>query len=398
MKNTDATSQPGNEASSQAQPTFVQIARTPLVPERVLKSYGASCAFDTRYRAAQRLLQCLWLRDHGIRSALSTENPSPYDSFGSILSAEAAQAGKNFLSDDIHRLALQEWLLCEEDAAIDDERLFGNALSSMPLVFNLFGPLALDPRGLATAVFRSLLPDFVESVERIMFEHSPGRRNESYLADRSAFDIAVHVQTTDGHSAIIYGETKLTESMEGPAARMRARYSEASRQVGLYRDPDAPILRSLALEQLWREGMLAQLAVDNGVVPRAVFMAIGPRLNRRVQAAFRVYQSQLLSVDNLESDRVPFVPLTLEAVVEAIAKAGATDHACALWSRYCDFERIYRLSMQEITGVPLTQKSASTDTSELPPTRRAIASTNARRPAANLSAGAPRRGRQLGAV
>ncbi|MFX8585794.1 hypothetical protein ABTM35_20090, partial [Acinetobacter baumannii] len=80
-----------------------------------------------------------------------------------ILSADAAHAGKNFLSPEVHRLALQEWLLCEEDAAIDPERLFGNALSSMPLAFSLFGPLALNTK-LATTVFRNLLPDFVQSV------------------------------------------------------------------------------------------------------------------------------------------------------------------------------------------------------------------------------------------
>ncbi len=33
--------------------------------------------------------------------------------------------------------ALQEWLRCEDCACIDQERLFGNTLSSMPLAFNL---------------------------------------------------------------------------------------------------------------------------------------------------------------------------------------------------------------------------------------------------------------------
>lgn len=392
---------PVDANSQQSQPTFIQLARTPLVPERVLKSYGAYCAIDTRFRAGARLLQCLWLRENGISSALSAENAFPYDSFGSVLSAEAARSGKNFFSEDIHHLALQEWLLCEEGAAIDDERLFGNALSSMPLIFNLFGPLALDLK-LATVVFRVLLPDFVRDVERLAFETSPGRRSDRFLADRSSFDLAAYVQTTDGHKATIYIEMKYSESMEGPAARMRDRYNEASHQVRLYRDPDAPILRSLALEQLWREGMMAQLAVDNGVTPRALFMAIGPRLNRRVQAAFRVYHSELLDVDNLESDRVPFVPLTLETVIEAIATAGAIEHAQALWSRYCDFERIYRLSLEELTGIPSSQPKQnhhSTDAPALPQARRPIGSTNARAPRTR-SSGAPGHSRrsQQGAV
>jgi hypothetical protein len=124
----------------------------------------------------------------------------------------------------IHRLALREWLLCEDDAAIDPERLFGNALSSVPLCFSLFGPMALDLE-LATSVFRDLLPGFVHEVEQIIFEHSPGRRNERFLSDRTAFDLAVRVITPDGEPGTIFIEVKYSESMEGPAARMRDRYN-----------------------------------------------------------------------------------------------------------------------------------------------------------------------------
>ncbi len=363
---------------------FVQIARTPLVPEKILKDHSAFCVIDTRFRAAARLLQCLWLGDHDIPTA-SSDAGDTFDgpsAFGNILSPEAAYAGRNFLSPAIHRLALQEWLMCEEDAAIDDERLFGNALSSMPLVFNMFAPMAIDRR-LATAVFRELLPGFVRSVERIQFEHSPGRRDERFLADRSAVDIAVQVITPTGEPGTIFIEVKYSESMEGPAARMRDRYNEASRQVRLYDNPDSLILRSPPIEQIWREHMLSQLAVDNGITPRAIFMAIGPKLNRRVQGVFRVYQGELVDVDRQDADRVPFIPLTLEAIIEAIAAAGAADHAQVLWDRYCDFDRVYRLSLQHLTGdassAPADKPTQEPQVPLLPPTRRALASTRARR-------------------
>lgn len=239
----------------QQTPNVKQLARTPLVPEAVLKRHGAYCAIDTRFRAAARLQQALWLKNQNIPT-LADDRAKSHSFLGTILSPEAARAGKNFLSPEIHRLALQEWLLCEDDAAIDPERLFGNALSSMPLVFNLFGSLALD-LNLATTVFRILLPDFVHSVQRIIFEHSPGRRNKNLLADRSAWDLAAHCMATNGEPATVFIEVKFSESMEGPAARMRDRYNEASSQVRLYRDPDSAILRSLAIEQLWREHMLA---------------------------------------------------------------------------------------------------------------------------------------------
>jgi hypothetical protein len=339
---------------------------------------------DTRFRAAGRTLQCLWLRDHDIPTASSDAGGAidGVSAFGNILSPEAAYAGRNFLTPAIHRLALQEWLMCEEDAAIDDERLFGNALSSMPLAFNMFGPMALD-RKLATSVFRELLPGFVRSVERIQFEHSPGRRDERFLADRTAFDLAVHVTTPGGEPGTIFIEVKFSESMEGPAARMRDRYSEASHEVRLYDNPDSLILRSTPIEQIWREHMLSQLAVDNGIAPRAIFLAIGPKLNRRVQGVFRVYQGELIDADRQDTSRVPFIPLTLETVIEAIAAAGATDHAQVLWDRYCDFSRVYRLSLQQLTGdtspAPTDKPAQQPQVPPLPPTRRAVASTHARR-------------------
>lgn len=366
-------------------PSFISVSRAPLVPEAVLKRHGAYCAIDTRFRAAARLQQAIWLKEQNIQTAADDYAGRSGRSFlGSILSTSAARAGKNLLTKDVHRLALREWLLCEDDAAIDPERLFGNALSSMPLCFSLFGPMALDLT-LATSVFRELLPGFVHKVEQIIFEHSPGRRNDRFLSDRTAFDLAVRVITPDGEPASIFIEVKFSESMEGPAARMRDRYNEASRQVRLYRDPDSAILRSLAIEQLWREHMLAQLAVDNGVTPRAVFMAIGPRLNRRVQAAFRVYEAELIAAD--QPDRVAFAPLTLEAVIEAIAVAGASDLAQALWGRYCDFDRVYRLSMQELAGdgttssAPRSRANArNTRTPALPPVRRQTSSRGRTRP------------------
>lgn len=383
---TDASAAPAPETlpASSSVPTFKQLTRTPLVPEAVLKRHDAYCAIDTRFRRAARLLQCLWLKDQDIPTASSARSGgiNTGSSFGSILDAGAARAGRNFLSPAIHRLALQELLLREEDAAIDEERLFGNALSSMPLTFNLFGPLALD-RDLATAVFRRLLPDFVHTVEQIIFEHSPGRHEDRFLKDRTAFDLAVRVITPDGEPATVFIEVKYSESMEGPAARMRDRYNEASRQVHLYRDPDSAILRSLALEQLWRENLTAQLAVDLGITSRAIFMVIGPHLNRRVQAAFRVYEAELLDADQREPGRVAFAPLTLETVIEAVAAAGASELAQALWARYCDLDRVYRLSMQEIAGDEATPPEAKShaDSSAsikrpLPPARRRSSSSN----------------------
>lgn len=340
---------------------FISLPRVPLVPDELLKRHNVYCFIDTRFRRAARLLQAMWLKDHNIPSSASTrtiDNVTKTFGFASNLSNAAAEAGKNFIDEKVHQLVLRELLMREEGAAIDEERLFGNALSSMPMTFNLFGPLALDLK-LATAVFYHLLPEFVHTVERIAFEHSPGRREARFLNDGTAFDVAVHVTTPEGEAGIIFCECKLSEDMTGPAARMRDRYNEASRLAHLYVDPESALLRSLALEQLWREHMLAQLVVDQGITSHGVFMAIGPRLNRRVMTAFKVYESELIHREDQDENRVAFEPVTLEAFVEAINAVGATKLASSLWQRYLDFGRIYDLALEEVGAMPDLRTNSS---------------------------------------
>lgn len=347
MPNDSTTPFPADHRPSSV-PTSKPLARTPFVSDAVAKFFDSHCSIDSRFRRAARLLQILWMRDQGIPNAAAEERGAH---LGSYLRADAAESGRNFISPQIHLLALRELLLREEDAAIDEDRLIGNALSSMPLVFNAFGPLALDTK-LATAVFRQLLPDFVHSVERIAFEHSPGRRDDRFLADRSAFDVAVHVTTPEGEAGIVYAEVKYSEEMTGPAARWRERYNQALKEVRLYKNPDSAILRSPPIEQLMREHMLAQLSVDHGITPRAMFIGIGPRLNRRADAAFRVYANELLSVADDDPTRVRFQHFTLETLIDAIDVAGDQETADRLWKRYCDFQRVYDAALAVIAAKP----------------------------------------------
>ncbi|MGJ4899132.1 PGN_0703 family putative restriction endonuclease [Bradyrhizobium oligotrophicum] len=324
--------------------TFKQLSRTPFVSDAVAKHYDSHCLIDSRFRRAARLLQILWMRDQGIPNAAAEERGAH---LGSYLRADAADAGRNFISPQVHLLALRELLLLrEEDAAVDEDRLMTNTLSSMPLVVNAFGPLAQDTK-LATAVLRQLLPDFIQSVERIAFEHSPGRRDDRFLADRTAFDLAIHVTTPEGESGIVYAEVKYSEELT-TVARWRERYDQALKEVRLYKDPESTVLRSPLVEQLMREHCLAQLSVDHGITPRAMFIGIGPRLNRRANAAFRVYANELLPVPDDDPTRVRFQHFTLETLIDAIDVAGDRETADQLWKRYCDFQRVYDAALAVI--------------------------------------------------
>jgi len=321
------------------------LTRMPLLSSELLRQHHCFISTDTRFRAAARFLQSLWRTDANIAMGIhfspkGDEKPTRIK-LGSRLHLRAARSGRNFVAPEIHQLVRRELILREEGAVIDVDRLFANALSSMPLCFNLLGPMALN-LDLATTVWRRLLPTFVHTVESISFEHSPGRGEARFLSDGTAFDAVMRVITAEGETATVYIELKYSEGMTGQAAALRPRYDEVSRQVRLFRHPDSPALRSLALEQLWREHMLAQLAVDLQVTPKAHFVAIGPRLNRRVATAFRLHAAELIDPSSLDDDdRVGFTPLTLESVIEALAEAGAGELARQLWLRYLDFARVY---------------------------------------------------------
>ena len=319
------------------------LDRIPLLPSDLLKQHHCFVSTDTRFRAAARFLQSLWRGDAqipiGMHVSPTGDKPTRIK-LGSRLHFKAARGGLNFVAPEVHQLVRRELILREEGAVIDVDRLFANALSSMPLCFNLLGPLALD-LDLATAVWRRLLPDFVHTVEGISFEHSPGRGDARFLSDGTAFDAVIRVINPNGNPATVFIELKYSEGMTGPAAAHGPRHDAASRQVRFYHDPDSAALRSTALEQLWREHMLAQLAVDNGIADRAVFVAIGPRLNRRVAAAFRLYAEQLADKEAEDELRVDFRPIPIEAVIEAIAETKATNLAQKLWFRYLDFPRVY---------------------------------------------------------
>ena len=324
------------------------LTRIPLLPSELLAQHHCFIGTDTRFRAAARFLQSLWRTDAkiaiGIHFSPTGDDKRTRIKLGSRLHLKPAQSGLNFVSPEVFQLVRRELILREEGAVIDADRLFVNALSSMPLSFNLLGPMALN-RDLATAVWHRLLPAFVHTVESIGFEHSPGRGEARFLSDGTAFDAVLRVITPEGETATVFVELKYSEAMSGPGATLRPRHDEASRQVRLFQQPDSPALRSLALEQLWREHMLAQLAVDLHLTPRAHFVALGPRLNRRVSTAFRLYAAELIDSSSLDGDRVRFTPITLEAVIEALAEAGAVDLARQLWFRYLDFQRVYEQAL-----------------------------------------------------
>ena len=145
----------------------------------------------------------------------------------------------NYLSPDIGALVRNEYLA---NQAVTDRqhrklygypRLFEDLLSSQPMCFNLFGPLALDLDA-ATAVARALWPDRVDRVLAVRFEYSPRRWDPRYLDNGTAADVLFDHTTPTGGRGVIAVETKYHENLQGRASTHKTRYDDVAAASGLF--------------------------------------------------------------------------------------------------------------------------------------------------------------------
>ncbi|MBA3727102.1 MAG: hypothetical protein H0W86_11825 [Armatimonadetes bacterium] len=308
------------------------IHQLPLIPADVLKKHRVHEPLDTRFRSAARLLQALWREDRDLPIGSYVNEDGKRRKLGSRISPAAGKAGRNFLTPEIAHTARREAVYREIGALIDKERLATNLLSSMPLTFSLLAPWghALER---ASSYLVELLPAFTGGALQLLFEHSPGRGNPKFTGDYTAFDALIRYSDFHGRNGFVAFEIKYSESMREPVPELKPRHAELSDASGLFTEPAAAALRTNPLQQLWREHLLAQSMIDNGLYDEGYLVVIAPSLNYHVQDAAEAYQAQLREP---EDGKVRFVNLTLEDVIETIRLSDQA-HAEALHHRYCDF-------------------------------------------------------------
>lgn len=309
------------------------LPHVPVIPPEVLRKHHVHEPLDHRFRAAARLLQALWREDRELPIG-SYRIDGKRRKLGSRITPAAGRDGGNFLSPAIAWLVRRELAYREPGALYDEHRLFTNLLSSMPLAFNLFGPLHID-LPLAGRVLAELFPELkgVE-VKAVWFEHSPGRGDAALTGDWSAFDTFIAYQTPAGRKGFVAIEVKYSESCQEPVPAIRPRYDDLAEVSGLFIDPLKPALRTNPLQQLFREHLLAEAMLMRGDYDEGRFVVVAPRLNTLVTSATTAYQAELKPID---ADHSSFAAITLEDVITAIAMAGEEQHAARLYRRYCDF-------------------------------------------------------------
>jgi hypothetical protein len=197
--------------------SVAEYGRVPYLPEKALRDHKVYEQADDRFRSAVRARQALLREQKGWDVGLYPPNSERQREIGSYLGKTNQDA--NFITPEVAHLVRREVAYREDDALIDQARLYRNMVSSQPATFNLFGPLKLDPK-LASAVARRICPGFVRQATAILFEHSPARRHPAFTADRTAFDVLIKANTTSGHGFIAI-EVKFTESMTETPARLQ---------------------------------------------------------------------------------------------------------------------------------------------------------------------------------
>jgi hypothetical protein len=240
----------------------------------------------------------------------------------------ARTSDANFLSDDVAEAVRRRLATRQPHETLYEARLFSDLLSSMPMCFNLFGPLAVD-RELAARVTRRWFPDLCPdgAAVNVEFEWSPGRRQKEWLDDRTAFDAVIFVESNAGRS-LIGIETKYHEHPTKPPRfttdrstgqrvlrEPKPRYLAVTTKARLFDEKDwLPLVWCHPIEQLWRDHLLVLSCEQhpNGWKP-ANYVLVAPQGN----PAWAALAAEYLSLAPRASRTFAF--RTLEDLVESAA-------------------------------------------------------------------------------
>ncbi|TPG56349.1 hypothetical protein EAH76_01955 [Sphingomonas glacialis] len=292
---------------------------------------------DTRFRANARLLQALYREEQGIDMGAHTYGDGSTRKLGSRISNKAGEAGRNFMTPEIARLAWREHAYREPGAMIDDERVWTNLLGSDSQTINCIGPLKLD-LALATKMLRAMCPDLAEAeVQSVLFEHSPGRGSEDLTRDGTAFDAILNYVSGTGEFGFVALELKYTENGWSRQKELGKRYADLMPASGLFRDPEAVELRKSPLQQFMREHVLAQAAIMRGDYSEGRLVILTPALNSSIRRISARYADHLAEQTEGQAG---FGVWTLEAFINALRQHGDAAYADDLYRRYCDWSRV----------------------------------------------------------
>lgn len=301
-----ALAEPISDADLRAHDCLKSIDRVPGDPE------------TTAFKRRARLVQALWREKMGLKIGSQPMRPKPGvrpEPLGSRIDIGVArETGANFLSESVRKAVRHRLANPQPNQMLDEDRLYCDLLSSMPMCFNLFGALQADV-SLADRAVHAWWPDVPGHVREVLFEWSPGRRLPGcYLENRSAFDVAFELELDRARRRLFGVETKYHEDCRrerAPSARRRKRYIEVAIKSGLFSPESIEAIIGTELQQIWLDHLLA-LSVLQEQPPKwgwTGFALVHPKRNPSYARAIERYRSFL---SNPASVRVSTIESLLE--------------------------------------------------------------------------------------
>lgn len=260
----------------------------------------------TDFKRTARLLQSLWREKHGLpigTQPMRSRGGKPTRPLGSRIELETArETGANFLTDGVRRVVKERLANPQSHQTLDEDRLYCDLLSSMPMCFNLFGELAADLARADKAV-HTWWPDTPGKVSAVEFEWSPGRGLKGeYLENRSAFDAAFILDLGDGTKGVIGVETKYHEHAVPMAPTTDAkmeRYKAVADKSGVFANGSQEAIVGTELQQIWLDHLLALSLPQHpsGEWAWAKFILVYPSRNPGFARVASAYQRLLSKQD-----------------------------------------------------------------------------------------------------
>lgn len=313
------------------------MAADGLVTPDLLRAHDVFVVSDNGWQQRARLLQALWRERQGLPAGpRSATDPSL---LGSRLRLEDGEPPRlrNYLSAAARGQVLRAVADASTSGALlSRPRLWVDLLSSQPLCFNLFGPLA-DDLETASLALGAVWPDRITRVTRVAFEFSPGRRDPRYTGNRSAFDVFVEYDGLRG-PGFLGVEVKYHENLVvSAAADPEGRYLAMAAGTGAFKTQSEPLLTRPPLQQLWLDHLLA-LRLSSAHPERWAhggFVLLYPEDNMLCARAAEQYRECL-------SDGSTFEGLTLERLVGAIRETTDAQWIEDVQDRYFDRRHLLR--------------------------------------------------------
>jgi hypothetical protein len=244
---------------------------------------------------------------------------------GSRLELEFARAsGVNFITAGALAAVRARLAAPERFQMLNENRLFADLLSSMPLCFNLFGDLSGDAEAARRAV-RAWWPEAPAGEVQVRFEHSPGRRDPAFLGNQSAFDVAFDVDVGDGLRAIVGVETKYHEhavAENPPKSAALARYVEITERSLAFADGWRERIIGTELQQIWLDHLLVLAMLQHSSKRWAWgrFVLAYPAGNPSFASAVMRYRALLRDAATFESRTFEQMLLSPEAIPAAVSR------------------------------------------------------------------------------